>query len=241
MARTVQEIMNRELLSIGPQHSAREARLLLRNFHVTAVPVVSEDGRPLGVVSLSDPLELGGPVEKHMTTPAGCISVSTTVDDAGRQLASGDRHHLVVVDGAGKAVGMLSVLDVLRSLFDIPARHPSTFPHWDPTTGVSWSDDWPLEPENVLRSPSSPGVLVVTRGARGGPDLMLWAESCVDLRTRVGQLAGRSEREPPALAKVLAEAGLRFRTASVIDDIHRDRITAVLSDRIAHAPPPGAT
>jgi len=52
----------------------------------------------------------------RMTCPAVCIEGSTGFDEAARRMAEADTHHLVVVDGAGMAVGFLSVLDVLRAM-----------------------------------------------------------------------------------------------------------------------------
>ena len=241
MAHTVQEIMNRELLSIGPDHPAREASEVLRSFHVTALPVIDEERRPLGVVSRSDPLELEGTVGTHMTQPAACIPVSMTVEEAGRQLATRDLHHLVVVDGAGKAVGMLSTLDVLRALLDIPTRHPDTFPHWDETTGVSWTNDWRLQADSIDQAPSKPGVLLLSAARHGERDAAVWVESCADVRSRVGQLVARAVVEDAALECLLAHGDLRFRAAAIVDQDARERTTALLRDRIAHVPPPGGT
>ncbi len=241
MARTVQEIMNRELLSIGPNHPAREASEVLRSFRVTALPVVDEERRPIGVASRSDPLELDGTVGAHMTQPAACIPLSMTVEEAGKQLATRDLHHLVVVDGAGKAVGMLSTLDVLRALLDIPTRHPDTFPHWDETTGVSWTNDWPLQADSVDRAPTRPGVLLLSAARHGERDAAVWVESCADLRSRVREMVVRAVAEDVVLERLLAHANLQFRAAAIVDRDARERTTALLRDRIAHAPPPGGT
>ncbi|HXX66849.1 MAG TPA: CBS domain-containing protein [Polyangiaceae bacterium] len=241
MPRTVQEIMNRELLTITPELPAHEARDLLRSFRIGAAPVIDEGRRPLGVVSLRDPLERGGETREHMRRPAPCVPVSMPIEDAARQLARLDAHHLVVVDSAGVVVGMLSSLDALRAMLGLPARHPPTFPHWDHATGVSWTDDWPLEEETAANAPAGAGVLALTIGHLGDPDSIVWVESCANVRERVQRLAGPPTPGEPVLARILALRGLRFRAAAVNDGSAQARIVALLRDRIANAPPSGGT
>lgn len=241
MPRTVQEIMNHELLAITPELPADEARDLLRAFHIGAAPVLDDAGRPVGVVSLRDPLERGGRTREYMSRPARCIPVSTPVEEAARQLARSDAHHLIVVDSAGSVVGMLSSIDALRALLDLPARHPETFPHWDHATGTSWTDEWPLEEDAATNAPSGAGVLALTIGHLGDPDSVLWAESCGNIRQRVLHLATTHAATDPDLTRVLARRGVRFRATAVSDETAQARIVALLRDRIANAPPSGAT
>ncbi len=241
MPRTVQDVMNRELLVVRPDLPASDARSLLREFRVGAAPVVDPSYQPLGVVSLSDPLELGGTARERMTQPALCITTSATIEQAARRFAEVDAHHLVVVDGTGKAVGMLSVVDVLRALLDLPIRHPATFPHWDEAMGVSWTDDWRLDDLAAQRAPVAPGVLVLTTSKLGECERLLWVEECRDLRARVASLALGAAPEDPELARALAASNVRFRAAPAGDGATRARVVAVLRDRVAHVPPPGAT
>jgi CBS domain-containing protein len=240
MARTVQEIMNRELLAIAPEQPAHEARDILREFRVAAAPVLDEARRPIGIVSLWNSLELGGTARERMRRPALCITASASVEQAARRLAEADAHHLVVVDGAGVAVGFVSTVDALRALLDIPARHPSTFPHWDGATNATWTDDWPLDEEGARRAPSGGGVLALTTSHLGERDAILWAESCEDVRARLASLVTNRSEVEPELARVLAHRNLRFRAAAVADDGARARIVDILRDRIAHVPPPHA-
>jgi len=241
MPRTVQEIMNRELLAIPPESPADEARDLLRSFGIGAAAVLDSGGRPVGVVSLRDPLELGGTTRQRMSRPAICIPLSTPIEEAARQFARADRHHLVVVDSSGVAVGMISSLDALRALLDLPARHPKTFPHWDNATGVSWTDDWPLEDAAASHAPPGAGVLALTIGHLGDVDSVLWVESCANVRDRVLRLANLNASSEPLLARILSLRGLRYRAAAVNDESAQARIVDLLRDRIAHVPPAGAT
>lgn len=241
MPSTVKEIMNRELLTVRPETSAREARDLLRGYAIGAAPVVDESHCLLGVVSVRDLLDATGPVAQCMTRPAVCVGSSASISAAARQLALSDRHHLVVVDGAGSPVGMISTLDALRALLDLPARHPKLFPHWDEATQTSWTDDWLLDEDNVMRAPQGPGVLVLTTGHLGETDAIVWAEPCDDVRARARELVRSPKGQSLALARVLCLCGLRFRAAASSDGALAERVASLLRDRIEHAPPPGAT
>jgi CBS domain-containing protein len=87
-----------------------------------ALPV-SEDGRLVGLVSITDAREVprtawpATNVERVMTrVPLKTVTPETGLDVAMALLAEGDFHQLPVVDGAGRLVGMLSRSDVLRYL-----------------------------------------------------------------------------------------------------------------------------
>lgn len=241
MPRAIQDIMNRELLAIRHDSSAHDALALLRCFQVGAAPVLDDENRPLGVVSIRDLLEPSGSASGRMSRPALCIATSTPIHEAARQLARTDAHHLVVVDGAGVAVGMVSTLDLLRALLDMPVRHPRTFPHYDEATGLNWTDDWPLEVEEASHAPEGAGILALTTGHLGECDSVVWAESCEHVRERVVQLASTPTKEEASLVKVLALREVRFRAAAIDDDAIRSQVVHLMRDRMEHAPPPGAT
>jgi CBS domain-containing protein len=241
MARTVQEIMNRELLSVRPDMPISEVRGLLSSFGVGAAPVLDESRRPLGVVSVRGVLEGEGTARQRMSSPAMCVGAATSVDEAARRLARTEMHHMVVVDGTGTAVGMLSTLDLLRAVLGMPVHHPDAFPHWDEATGASWTDDWALDEENLGRAPDGPGVLALVRGNAGERDEVVWVEACGHARARVLELCELPTQQEPVLARVLALRDLRFRAASLHDEAARARVVALFRDRLDHLPPPGAT
>jgi len=126
MPKTVADIMNPKLLYIRAGDRVSLARRHIIDFGVTAVPVLDETHRPVGVVSLRD---LTGD-EGERFEPSGnvaTIKASASVDEGARALAEGDYHHLVVVDDDGVAVGMVSALDFLRALVGLAPRHPAKF------------------------------------------------------------------------------------------------------------------
>lgn len=233
--------MNRELLAVLPETPAQAIRELMRTFVVGAVPVLDEQRRPLGIVTALALLDVEGAAAHRMTSPAVCIEGSAGFEEAARRMAQADTHHLVVVDGAGIAVGFLSVLDVLRAMHGISAHHPAAFPHWDATTHSSWTDEWPLDEAHAAHAPDAAGVLVLVRGLVGDTDAVVWVEACANVRERVRTLTAPGSSGEPALGRLLERHDLRFRAAAVRDEADRERISSGLRWDLEHRPPPGAT
>jgi CBS domain-containing protein len=126
MSNTVADIMNPKLLYIGDRDRVALARRHIIDFGITAVPVLDETHRPVGVVSLRD---LARDEGDHFV-PSGhveTVKATATLEEGARQLADSNYHHLVVVDDKGIAVGMVSSLDFLRALVGLPPRHPEKF------------------------------------------------------------------------------------------------------------------
>jgi CBS domain-containing protein len=241
MARTVHDIMNAELLSIGADSRADLALDTILEFGVTAVPVLDAEGRPVGVSSLRDLVRLG-PERAPMTTPATTIAMTASVAAAAETMATTNRHHLVVVGSDGKAVGMVSTLDVVRALLGRPAAHPAAFPRYDAELGTSWSSDEVLGASNgSLTVPEEPGVLLLVRGGVESDETPVWAAAAESLRALVRALeAGRAD-VAPALAEIQRSGHLRFRYAVLIEESGRAALAQRLRDRMAKAPPPGGT
>ncbi|MGW0811872.1 CBS domain-containing protein [Streptomyces viridiviolaceus] len=116
----------------------KEIAHLLQEYDITAVPVVDEENRPVGVVSEADLLQKmwGGepdPFPAHgeqsrpsgakafatdaaglMTSPAVCASENWSVVDAARAMARYGIKRLLVVDDTGRLIGVVSRSDLLR-------------------------------------------------------------------------------------------------------------------------------
>jgi hypothetical protein len=136
---------------------------------------------------------------------------------------------------------IVSVLDVLRAMLGIPARHDAAFPHWDAATQSSWTDEWPLDEAHASQAPDGAGVLVLVRGLLGETDAVVWVEACANVRNRIETLTALASSGEPALARLLERHDLRFRAAAVRNEVDRDRITSGLRSDLEHPPPPGAT
>ena len=236
MARVVREIMNPELFSITATSRASDTLEAILDYGITAAPVLDDERRPIGMTSIRDLLRAddGG----HIVSPALSVGVDATIEDAASTMAESGVHHLVVVAGDGRAVGMLSSLDLLRALVGLPAGHPATFPHFDPELGVAWSDMKPFDALHVEAARNEPGVLVLTSGGVGRTECDLWVEASAGLRSRFVEMLAAPEREPLALARILARRDLRFRFATIDDPRIRGSVARRVRERIDGAPLP---
>jgi CBS domain-containing protein len=123
---TVRDIMNPKLLYIRDGDRVSLARRHILEFGITAVPILDETHRPVGIVSLRD---LAGD-DGETFEPKGNVTTVTDTDSveaAAKKLAESPYHHLVVVDEKGIAVGMVSAVDFLRSLLGLSPKHPAKF------------------------------------------------------------------------------------------------------------------
>lgn len=217
MAVFVAEIMNTELFSVHAQEAAGDVVEYLLALAVTAAPVLDADRRPVGFVALSDLVSAppGTRVESLMTAPADVIPARATIREAAAAMARRSRHHLVCVDVTGRAVGFVSLLDVVRGLIGAPASHPASFPHYDATTGLRWTDPTRLGLGTLDVAPPCAGLLELIEGTPGRPDRVLWSRQVPDVRACLRDLATRPGAAPPAVRHAALAGHLWFRAASL--------------------------
>jgi hypothetical protein len=231
MPRTVKEIMNGELFSLRTHDAAAQALGYIVGLGITAAPVLDQDKKPVGMASFRDLLRLPTPatVAECMTSPALTLRSDAPVEEAARLLTERGVHRVVVVDSDGRAVGIASALDVIRGLLGLPALHPSAFPHWDSTRGVSWCDDTLLEVDRLDAAPDAPGAFALIRGGKGIEERVVWAEAAHNVRTRLYDLLARPQSEQPMLARLLeSHSDLRFRAAAIARADRRESVAESL-------------
>lgn len=220
MVSTVRDVMNQDLFATRAAEPAAQALEYLMLLGIHAAPVVDDDGRPVGMLSISD---LVGSLEgvtagDRMTTPPLTVGREDPVDEAANRLADTGYHHLAVVDGAGRAVGFLSAIDVIRAQLGRRILHPNLFPYGSGGPEVEWSDRAWLDDQGVADVPAEPGMLVLLAEGPDGLDTVVWAETAPDLQARLRQLRD----EPPARLFWYLEGGaLRFRTAPIPSRVGR--------------------
>lgn len=223
--------MNRELLSVEPDSPRDDALGFILTLDITACPVIDEAGALKGMVSVRDlmPEEGGGTVRDRMHEPAVTVAVDAKVEDAAHKLARERAHRLVVLDAKGRAVGMVSAVDLVAALVGEPVEHPVGFPHVDAVAGVAWTNDMLLDGDNAERVPNAPGVLVLIHGGVGRSEVPVWVEEASNLRARVDSILGLPQ-DDAELALVLERdrAHLRMRVAKLEDAAERARAVAAL-------------
>ena len=118
---TVRDAMSSEVLTVGPEHTLREASRLMRNRHVGAAVVVDPEGQGAGILTERDVLTAladgADPdletVDKHLTSEIVYASPTWTLTEAAEAMLRGGFRHLVVLDD-GEVSGVLSVRDIVR-------------------------------------------------------------------------------------------------------------------------------
>ena len=137
---TVESVMTTEVVTVSPGTPFKEIVELMITWSISAVPVVSGDGTPVGVVSEADVLakeEYAGGTESErwfagpkrrehqrkasgrtaadlMTAPVLTVTAEAPVAEAVRKLAQSKVRRLFVVGPDGRLVGVLSRRDMLR-------------------------------------------------------------------------------------------------------------------------------
>lgn len=114
----IEDLMGSPPETIGTEATVGKAieRMQARSIH--ALPVVDDAGRAVGFVAMSDVIaadDPGASIESVMTRPVETIERYRTVRQAGERMLDKRIHHLVVVH-EGRAIGVLSSLDLVRVL-----------------------------------------------------------------------------------------------------------------------------
>jgi CBS domain-containing protein len=216
MARTVAEIMNRELFKVREHDGVTDVLHYFVALGITGAPVVDAQERLIGFVSWRDLLsgEEEGTILERMSTPADSVLADTLISHAAHRLCDDDRHHLVVVDDEGRPIGFVGSLDVLRGVLGEPVRYPPTFPHWDARTGLPWSNEERFDVETTVRvAPDGPGLFVLIHPHVGAPNDVVWSEAALNVKERLLELLGTPMAAPPHLARAIERRELWFRAA----------------------------
>jgi len=245
MALRVSEIMNPELFSVRKEEPVDMALGAILALGITGAPVLDDEGKPLGLVSLRDLVGArpGATAGDRMTQPPATVSAEARIGVAARRVARTGYHRLIAVDDKGRAVGMVSSLDIVRGLMGLPAPHPASFPHLDRETGLSWTDELCLDGDHIAAAPEGPGVVVLLHGGPGLPERAVWAESPEHVRRRLTEML--TVAQPGRLAAWLDYDGIRFRAASAPSPARRAEALAAALRRVAadtaEAPRPAAS
>ena len=139
MKLTVRDVMTRTVVVVNDSAPFKDVVRRMQEFRVSALPVVDDDGRPVGVVSeadlilkedpeLEEPTHLferrrhrsdrqkaaGLVVRELMTTPVVTIAPEATLGEAARLMRRKGVKRLPVTDATGRILGVLSRSDLLK-------------------------------------------------------------------------------------------------------------------------------
>ncbi len=116
----VREAMSSRVLTIGPDHTLREASRRMSQRHVGAAVVHDPDGAGIGILTERDVLHAIGMlknpdderVRDHWTAELVYAAPNWTLEQAAEAMVSGGFRHLVVLDD-GEVAGIVSVRDIV--------------------------------------------------------------------------------------------------------------------------------
>lgn len=119
----VRDIMTPEVVSIGPTKRLSDAVLLMAEKEISFLVVLSEDKRPIGVITERDVLgfmtarnKTRAFIQAVMTAPVLTIDSEETALSALHQLVVNNIRHLAVVDAQGYLAGVLTLTNFLEHL-----------------------------------------------------------------------------------------------------------------------------
>ncbi|MGV9245995.1 CBS domain-containing protein [Streptomyces sp. NPDC003710] len=118
--RSVGDLMTPTAVSVRPGTTFKEIARLLDEYDITAVPVVDDDGRPVGVVSEADLLrkqttgDVGSTAGELMTSPAVVAEPEWNAVRAARTMERRKVKRLPVVGGEGRLIGVISRSDLVH-------------------------------------------------------------------------------------------------------------------------------
>lgn len=126
-------LMTADPIVIDPDAPIEDAEAMLKTHRVTGLPVVA-GGELVGVVSQTDLVVAHSSamiganwqrlrVRHVMSAPAVTVHAGATVHLAAREMVQRHIHRLVVIDDAGRPIGVVTPLDLLRSLVAAPGPH----------------------------------------------------------------------------------------------------------------------
>jgi len=136
--RTVSDVMTSRVHVATPSAPFKHLLRVIAENRISAIPIVNQQGVPIGIVSASDLLlkerrdELkasndlnrgprrtkaeGTIASDLMTSPAITIALDTSLRQAASLMHEGNIRRLVVVDGRGRVAGIVSRSDLLHVL-----------------------------------------------------------------------------------------------------------------------------
>jgi CBS-domain-containing membrane protein len=129
----VKQLLVADLMTIDPivvevDASIEEAARLLHANSITGLPVVDAFGALVGMISQTDIVGAldsrvgrviradpsGLRVGELMSSPAVTVSMTGSVEEAAGLMVGSRIHRLVAIDDAGRPVGVLSAIDLVR-------------------------------------------------------------------------------------------------------------------------------
>lgn len=129
----VRDGMNPEVLTIGPNHTLRDAARLMAKRRVGAAVVIDPETAGIGILTERDLLNAVGDgmdVEAevagaHLTSDLVFAAPDWEMEEAASAMVKGGFRHLVVIED-DEVVGILAMRDIVRCQLATPAGRPGS-------------------------------------------------------------------------------------------------------------------
>ena len=109
-------------VTIGPDATLADALALMKMYSISGIPVVEKSGRLVGILTNRDVRFASDPSQKiyELMTRENLVTVKESVDqqEAKRLLHAHRIEKLLVVDGEGRCVGLITVKDIEKAQFN---------------------------------------------------------------------------------------------------------------------------
>jgi CBS domain-containing protein/anti-sigma regulatory factor (Ser/Thr protein kinase) len=118
---SIEQVMNREVLTLRPDQSLQDAKELFRVNRISGAPVV-KDGALVGIVSIEDIIvalernQIHLPVADRMTSRVVTVRPDESVVRAVNKFSQLKLGRMPVVDSSGQLVGIITRSDIVRGL-----------------------------------------------------------------------------------------------------------------------------
>ncbi len=112
----IHELMSKSVVTAQPHQTVATIKEKMSQHKINSVPVVSTEGVPIGVVSISDIVAVekaGVPISNIMTDKVYTVPAYDDVSVAARIMRNHKIHHLMVTDEK-KLIGIISSFDLLK-------------------------------------------------------------------------------------------------------------------------------
>lgn len=114
---TCAAIMSRDVVTVSPDSSTGLALALLRAHTLNVLPVVDAEGRLVGRVGYAELAESAGDVLHAMSDRIERAAPETAIDRLLPLLSRGHVHEVMIQDGDGRLVGVVTQTDLLAALY----------------------------------------------------------------------------------------------------------------------------
>jgi CBS domain-containing protein len=118
------DIMSKDVVTLSPQMSIRDAADALLHYRIHGAPVVDGTDQLIGMVSFTDLSgRNGGKIRDVMTADAVSVSEDTTVDEIAALMLDQMVRRVPVVSG-GRVTGIVSASDIIQVFLNLHEPGP---------------------------------------------------------------------------------------------------------------------